>query len=164
MDTVNYHVNENVVEIRQLDQALEVNGKIIQVQLLPNSNGKVKLLLGEEVLAFDVLEKGHECMVLAKDGLEYHVSKDEIPETAEEIVAESSTQSDLIQVKAPLPGVVVKLSVAIGDLIKKDDVVLIVESMKMQIDVRSSAGGEVRNILVKPGDQVEVDMAVVEIA
>ena len=95
--------------------------------------------------------------------MQYQVSKENgAVEDIEEIIT-GVTSSDTIAIKAPLPGVVIKLAVNPGDSVKKDDVVLVVESMKMQIDVRSTAAGTVKSVLVKPGDQVEVDMAVVEL-
>jgi biotin carboxyl carrier protein len=59
--------------------------------------------------------------------------------------------------------VVVKLVAVPGQKIKKNDVVLVIESMKMQIDVRSTFEGVLKSMLVKIGDQMEVDSLVAEI-
>ena len=164
METVKYCVNDQSIEIQQNDHSLEVNGKPITVQLIATPNGKVKMLLNDEVLAFNVINKDLNGMLLEKDGQQYQVSKEITDESSQEETIENAPSAEGIMVKAPLPGVVIKLAVNQGDDVKKDDVVLVVESMKMQIDVRSTANGTVKNILVKPGDQVEVDMAVVELA
>ena len=163
METVKYCVNDQAIEINQNDHSLEVNGKHIQVQLISTPNGKVKMLLNDEVLAFNVVNKDLNGILLEKDGMQYQVSKEIEAAVIEEDKNEGAASTDKITVKAPLPGVVIKLDVNPGDTVKKDDVVLVVESMKMQIDVRSTAAGTVKAILVKPGDQVEVDMAVVEL-
>jgi biotin carboxyl carrier protein len=164
METVKYCVNDQAIEINQNDHSLEVNGKHIQVQLISTPNGKVKMLLNDEVLAFNVVNKDLNGMLLEKDGMQYHVSKENGAAEAKEEEKSAAAPTDTITIKAPLPGVVIKLAVNPGDSVKKDDVVLVVESMKMQIDVRSTAAGTVKAVLVNPGDQVEVDMAVVELA
>jgi biotin carboxyl carrier protein len=163
METVKYCVNDQRVEIQQGDRFLEVNGKPVQVQLIATPNGTVKMLLNDEVLTFTVINKDLNGILFEKDGKQYQVSKEiEVESTNTESPA-SLSATETIAVKAPLPGVVIKLSVNPGDAVKKDDVVLVVESMKMQIDVRSTAAGTVKAIPVKPGDQVEVDMVVVEL-
>lgn len=47
--------------------------------------------------------------------------------------------------------------VQVGDTVKKDDVVLIIESMKLMNEVTSDVDGVVQEILVKNGDAVEYD-------
>ena len=163
METVKYCVNDQSIEILQNDHSLEVNGKRIQVQLISTPNGKVKMLLNDEVLAFNVVNKDINSLLLEKDGMQYQVSKEIEVEATNDETDVTTASLDTISIKAPLPGVVIKMAINPGDTVKKDDVVLIVESMKMQIDVRSTAAGTVKAILVKPGDQVEVDMAVVEL-
>ena len=60
-------------------------------------------------------------------------------------------------VKCPLPGTVLSVKVAVGDTVKKGDVVLIIESMKLMNEVTSDVDGVVQEILVKNGDAVEYD-------
>ncbi|MDA3892075.1 MAG: biotin/lipoyl-binding protein [Salinivirgaceae bacterium] len=58
------------------------------------------------------------------------------------------------KVKAPLPGSIFKLSVAVGDTIKKGDVLLIMEAMKMENNIMSEKDGVVKSIKVAVGDAV----------
>jgi biotin carboxyl carrier protein len=57
--------------------------------------------------------------------------------------------------KAPMPGMVVSIPVQEGQTIKKDDVLVILESMKMQNELRSPRDGKVARLRVKVGDRVE---------
>lgn len=50
--------------------------------------------------------------------------------------------------------------VSIGKMVKKGDIVMIVESMKLMNEIRSEFDGEVKEILVKNGDPVEYDQPV----
>ena len=60
----------------------------------------------------------------------------------------------LYKVKAPLPGSIFKLNVAVGDTIKKDDTLLIMEAMKMENNILSEKDGVVKSIKVAVGDTV----------
>jgi biotin carboxyl carrier protein len=57
--------------------------------------------------------------------------------------------------KAPMPGLVVSIPVVEGQAIKKGEVLLVLESMKMQNELKSPRDGSVSRIRVKPGDSVE---------
>ena len=57
--------------------------------------------------------------------------------------------------KAPMPGMVVSIPVQEGQEIQKDDVLVVLESMKMQNELRSPRDGRVIRVRVKAGDRVE---------
>ncbi len=57
--------------------------------------------------------------------------------------------------KAPMPGMVVSIPVQDGQAVKRGDVLVILESMKMQNELRSPRDGKVARVRVKSGDRVE---------
>ncbi len=59
-----------------------------------------------------------------------------------------------IEVKSEITGTLWKLSVQVGDKVEDGGVVMIVESMKMEIPVIAEDGGMVKEILVQPKDAV----------
>jgi oxaloacetate decarboxylase (Na+ extruding) subunit alpha len=59
-------------------------------------------------------------------------------------------------VNAPLSGNIHTIKVAVGQSVNPGDVVMILEAMKMETEVRASVGGTVAQILVKEGDTVQV--------
>ena len=56
--------------------------------------------------------------------------------------------------KAPLPGTIVDVKVAVGQQVNVGDVVLILEAMKMQNNIEAEYAGTVTSITVKQGDTV----------
>jgi biotin carboxyl carrier protein len=66
-------------------------------------------------------------------------------------------------ITSPMPGLLVKLAVKVGDLVKEGDTLAIVEAMKMQNELRSPIDGRVEAINFKEGDQVDALQAIVEI-
>jgi biotin carboxyl carrier protein len=57
--------------------------------------------------------------------------------------------------RAPMPGLVVAIPVAEGQPVQKGQVLLILESMKMQNELKSPRDGTVGRLRVKPGETVE---------
>jgi oxaloacetate decarboxylase alpha subunit len=58
-------------------------------------------------------------------------------------------------VTSPLPGSVFSLKVAVGDQVNEGDVVLIMESMKMETEVHATASGTINSIQVQEGQNVK---------
>ena len=67
------------------------------------------------------------------------------------------------RVNAHITGTVWKIEVKVGDADAEGQTVVILESMKMEMPVESTAAGKVTAILVKEGDPVEEGAGVVEI-
>ena len=68
-----------------------------------------------------------------------------------------------VVVKSPLPGSIVKVVAAAGQAVKKGDLLLTMESMKMENQVTSEYDGTVKSVLVQPGQNVMQDDKLVEI-
>ena len=57
---------------------------------------------------------------------------------------------------APMPGKIVKISVQDGDPVKKGDVLLVLEAMKMQNEITADADGVVKAVNVIPNQNVKM--------
>jgi biotin carboxyl carrier protein len=65
--------------------------------------------------------------------------------------------------KAPLPGVVTEIKVAVGDEVKEGDTVVVLEAMKMANNLDAEKSGKITAILVNVGDSVMEDTPLVVI-
>jgi len=67
-------------------------------------------------------------------------------------------------IEAPMVGKVLKIEKQVGDHVDEDDVVIVMEAMKMEIPVVAPAGGVVKEIKVAPGQAVEAEqvLAIIE--
>ncbi len=65
------------------------------------------------------------------------------------------SESGEFHLKAPMPGLVVAIPVTEGQAVKKGEVLLILESMKMQNELKAPRDGIVNRIKVKAGESVE---------
>jgi propionyl-CoA carboxylase alpha chain len=65
-------------------------------------------------------------------------------------------------VRCPMPGLVINVSVAVGQEVKAGEAVAIVEAMKMENVLRAERDATIAKINVKPGDVLAVDDVIVE--
>jgi acetyl/propionyl-CoA carboxylase alpha subunit len=96
-----------------------------------------------------ITSSGDRIYVLADGALTELVERPRFVDAAAELVA-----GGLV---APMPGKVVKVLVAAGDLVVTGTPLVVLEAMKMEHTVRASAAGTVTAIHVGVGDQVETD-------
>ncbi|MBT8104540.1 MAG: acetyl/propionyl/methylcrotonyl-CoA carboxylase subunit alpha [Woeseiaceae bacterium] len=67
------------------------------------------------------------------------------------------------QVKAPMPGLIVSVSVAEGDEVKAGDELAVLEAMKMENALRADRNGVVAKVHFQAGESVEVDEIIMEL-
>jgi biotin carboxyl carrier protein len=66
-------------------------------------------------------------------------------------------------VSSPMPGLIVKIPVALGDHVTAGTTLAIVEAMKMQNELRAPGDGVVKKINFKEGDQIDALQPIVEL-
>ncbi len=66
-------------------------------------------------------------------------------------------------INAPLPGSVIKIVVEVGSVIKEGDVLMVMESMKMENNILAEKSGTIVKVCVAPGASVMQDEALFEI-
>jgi len=69
-------------------------------------------------------------------------------------VASPAISTGGVGITAPLSGNVFKIHVAPGDQVKSGDVVVVLEAMKMETEIRATNAGQVGEVLVREGDSV----------
>ena len=65
---------------------------------------------------------------------------------------------------APMPGAVLEVLVSEGDRVERNQTVVVMESMKMELLITAPRDGVVRRVSVEPGQQVERGMRLLELA
>lgn len=138
------------------DRHVSVDGKVYEVDF--------ESVSGQPVYSLIVDGKSHESYVAQVDdiwqvlmrGRLYPVSvEDEREKRLRAAAGGGVAETGEFHLKAPMPGLVVTIPVAEGQEIKKGQVLLILESMKMQNELKSPRDGKVNRIKVKAGESVE---------
>ena len=59
-----------------------------------------------------------------------------------------------IAVESPITGVIVEISVSVGDEVSDGDLLVVIESMKMENEILSEYNGTVKQVLVFPNQNI----------
>jgi biotin carboxyl carrier protein len=106
-----------------------------------------------EVVSFNREEKTAEIKV---NGNTYQLkAKDQFDALLDQLGLSNLNSNKISDIKAPMPGLVLKVLVNEGDEVKKGDSLFILEAMKMENIIKAPADAVVKAIKVKPTDKVE---------
>lgn len=78
--------------------------------------------------------------------------------------AASAVSGPAATVSAPMPGLVLRISAAVGDSVNEGDEIMVLEAMKMETPISATAKGTIRTIAVSQGDQIKAGTILAEIA
>ncbi|MCG6382930.1 sodium-extruding oxaloacetate decarboxylase subunit alpha [Vibrio fluvialis] len=80
------------------------------------------------------------------------------------VIAPAETVSDAEAVPAPLAGNIFKINVQTGSEVAEGDILIVLEAMKMETEIRAARGGVVQDLHVKEGDSVTVGAPLLSLA
>jgi pyruvate carboxylase subunit B len=89
------------------------------------------------------------------NGVSYAVNVAEGAASGAPVAAAPAAGGGTVNVAAPLPGLILRISSKVGDAVKEGDTILILESMKMEIPVKAPASGTITAISVAQGAQTQ---------
>jgi len=121
--------------------------------------------IGDEVHRVVVKRgKGRGIYSLWVDGYRFEAEAlDERTRAIRDISAATAKPAGPAPVVAPMPGLIVRLNVAVGDTVAAGQGVVVMEAMKMENELRATSAGRVRSIAVTVGIAVEKGMTLVEL-
>jgi biotin carboxyl carrier protein len=145
---------EFVIEIID-EKHIRVNEQVLEVDLMAVSGQPVySLLIGGKSYEAYVYPEEKDWQVLLR-GRQYQAIVEDEREKRLKTAGGARTEGGEFHLKAPMPGLVVSIPVDEGQEVKKGEVLLILESMKMQNELKSPRDGTVHRIRIKPGESVE---------
>ncbi|WP_203344240.1 sodium-extruding oxaloacetate decarboxylase subunit alpha [Vibrio fluvialis] len=80
------------------------------------------------------------------------------------VIAPAETVSDAEAVPAPLAGNIFKINVQTGSEVAEGDILIVLEAMKMETEIRAARGGVIQDLHVKEGDSVTVGAPLLSLA
>jgi len=97
--------------------------------------------------------KGSQALV---NGVAYNIDvKEGIEAAAQQSAPVVATEA--VEVKAPMPGLILRSNVSVGDKVNENDLLMVMEAMKMENEIFAPVSGVVTEIRVKQGDQLNAD-------
>jgi biotin carboxyl carrier protein len=157
------------------DYVAVIDGRQRQVRITPDGDGLCVLVDGEEFLVGQIAYGDGEFCLLLDDRPEIVQIRDQkrgkyrvtltggevAVEIADPIVARirraagPAAAEKRIEMRSPMPGTVVLVNVREGEEVEADVPLVVLEAMKMQNALVSTAPGIVREVFVEPGQSVE---------
>lgn len=150
------------IEIRDTDAIID--GITRTYSAVPVNNSLLSLIVDNRSLSAVVSHERGGHYVVVVDGREFEVElRDEKAILLERFGMTSAGPSGLVEVRAPMPGLVLSLRVEEGQLVKSGDGLVVLEAMKMENELRAAAAGTVKSVYVARGDAVGKNDLLVEI-
>jgi biotin carboxyl carrier protein len=144
---VSIGTNEYQVEISNTHS--KINGESIQAALVELGERGL-YLLKKGPWKREMQSQGNSQYTMNASG-KYAVAK---VEKSNGMARKKSSKAAVGDMKAPISGIVVTVNVKEGDQVAEGDVVVVLESMKMQMLMRAPIGGTIKSIHVNPGSQL----------
>jgi pyruvate carboxylase subunit B len=88
---------------------------------------------------------------------------DERTRVIRDMTAKAGGVSGPAPLKAPMPGLIVRVNVAAGDVVQAGQGLVVMEAMKMENELRATAAGTVKAVHSTPGSAVEKGALLVEL-
>lgn len=156
------------------DYVITLNGKKKHIQILNDSEAKINekrveyelkkidpahYLLRINNIFYEIycVRNDEEKYLLLINGKKIEtITRTSLKERAKELIDKVSISSNhQLHIKAPMPGVILKINKSAGDKIIEDESVLILGAMKMENDLRTPESGIIKKIFVREGNTVE---------
>jgi biotin carboxyl carrier protein len=144
-------VGKREYQVEVSSSGLRLNGEQIQAKLTPlNELGLFLLRQGERKLEMHLRrQRGNSIAVLASGR---HMIAQVEKATSRVLGKDKTSAGDVV---APMPGIVVRMLTVEGDPVEKGQVLVVIESMKMQMEFRAPISGRVEKVAVQTSSQVD---------
>lgn len=131
---------------------VNIGGKQQTLRLLKSGSGEFEFMLDNTFHHAKVLSSTSAEVKMLLDGLPITLKKhSKLTEVLEKASALGGAGGSDRNLASQIPGRVVNISAKAGEQVKKGDVIVVLESMKMQVAVKAHKDGSVKEIKVKQG-------------
>jgi pyruvate carboxylase subunit B len=132
----------------------DVEGTPVRMVTLGNEVHRVVVRRGASRGVYTLWLDGHRFDVEALD---------ERARAIRELSGTSAGPSGPAPLKAPMPGLIVRINVQAGDAVQAGQGLVVMEAMKMENELRATAAGKVKAVVVAPGTAVEKGALLIEL-
>jgi len=143
-----------------------IDGVPVEADFLEHKKGKFHVIFSGKSYSAEILstdKTSRSCVVKVGNKAITVFIKDKYDDLLHEIGIDEVAGKKVNDIKAPMPGMVIKVMVQNGQLIKRGDSIVVLEAMKMENILKSPADGIVGKIHVAKGDKVEKNQVMVNL-
>ena len=158
------NVNEKFSFEVEEKNGITINGENFRTDLSRISGNTFHLIRDHRSYTAEVSDVSFEdktCTVKV-NGRPYRVEiRDQFDQLLHQLGMDQAGAHKVTDLKAPMPGLVLRVLVREGDEIRKGDNILTLEAMKMENILKAPADCRIRTIRVAPGDKVEKNQVMI---
>jgi biotin carboxyl carrier protein len=137
---------------------ITVDGRTFEADLSQISEKEFHIIRNQRSYNVRVtgINRREKTVTLTVNGTKYHTAlKDRLDDLLHSMGMDKAAAQKVSEVKAPMPGLVLRVMAEAGQSIKKGEPLIVLEAMKMENVLKSSADAVVKKISVAKGDKVE---------
>lgn len=158
------NINGNTYEIEEKSGKLLLNDQPFDWDLQQLEDNHFHILKDNKSYRVEVIEADMEGkafqLKINNELLDVNL-KDKTDLLLEKMGLSAATGNVMQELKAPMPGLIYELKVAVGDTVEKGDVLLILVAMKMENAIKAAGSGTVKQINVNLNDSVEKNQVLI---
>ncbi len=140
-----------------------INGQEIKTDMVRIDDRNVHILYNNksynvEVIGINKDEKS--CSVKVGSNIYYMQMTDQFDELLHQLGMDNLKAAKVSEIKAPMPGLVIRILTAEGEYVEKGGNLFVLEAMKMENIIKAPADVKIKSVKIKPGDKVEKNQVV----
>lgn len=142
--------------IQKNDDQWHLNGLPFDGDLIALGNNQYHLIRNGKSILLEVLQAEKHQFQIRVNGKVIDISlKDKTTLMLEQMGLGQKAKAKVNDLKAPMPGLIVEVAVSAGQLVKKGEVLLVLEAMKMENAIKADHDVTIDQIKVQKGQKVE---------
>ena len=159
-------VGEVELEVSLEGETVHIDGQTTEARIADLEGTPVRMLtIGDEVHRIVVRPagaRGH--YTIWVDGFRHEVEALDERMRAIRLLADATAgPAGPAPLLAPMPGMIVRVNVEVGEQVVPGQGLVVIEAMKMENELRATAAGRVKSVLTQPGSAVEKGALLVEL-
>lgn len=163
---LNIKVNEQEFVFDLISGNAVLNGKPVNADTIKLAPNKYHVIIDNKSYNIELLEKSEngKTMRILVNGIKQEIAiKDKYDALLSQLGMDKLMTAKNNNIKAPMPGLVLRIMANVGDHVKKGDALLVLEAMKMENIIKADGEGIIKRIAVEPKQIVEKNTLLIEL-
>lgn len=133
-----------------------LDGKSHHYELVKLNNSTYRIRIDEKFYDISHTKIDGENVIVSLSGCSFDLQvRTALQEKASKVMEQKGLSHHLKEVKAPMPGMLLKIKKTTGEKVEAGESVMILEAMKMENDIKSPSSGIIKEIFAKENTAVE---------
>lgn len=150
-------INDRTFDVDKVSEpSMLLDGNNIQLEVVKIKQNQYSVICKNKVFEFTIVKNSGVHYLFHHNNESFDIEiEDETDQLLHKYKKQEQSSHRLLEVKAPMPGLVLKIEVEVGQKVTLGSGLVILEAMKMENEIRSITDGIVKEIRVKERTAIE---------